>query len=199
MIAWRLSDEPIAPDEDEELHSPEVRAKIGCTIFLGLTSNLISAGTRETVRYLVQHKKVHCIVTTAGGIEEDIMKCLAPHYMGDSTPAESSRQKLLRRRGGDEGVPRQRCSPRDSLLRREARRAEGWRATTTAALLSCVAQLRRSAVSLSCVAQLRGSPCGEESCYKLRQSTRSLVQAHGALSTHPPQRALRSRTQATLR
>lgn len=84
MLAWRLSDEPIGPDEDESLHDPEVRAQIGCTIFLGLTSNLISAGTRETVRYLVQHKKVHCLVTTAGGIEEDIMKCLAPHYMGDS-------------------------------------------------------------------------------------------------------------------
>tara|TARA_B100000524_G_scaffold171637_2_gene87862 strand:- start:869 stop:1870 length:1002 start_codon:yes stop_codon:yes gene_type:complete len=83
MLAWRLSDEPVAPDENEALHSLEARAKVRCTIFLGLTSNLISAGTRETVRYLVQHKKVHCIVTTAGGIEEDIMKCLAPHYMGD--------------------------------------------------------------------------------------------------------------------
>ena len=26
---------------------------------------------------------VDCIVTTCGGIEEDIMKCYAPHYMGD--------------------------------------------------------------------------------------------------------------------
>lgn len=26
---------------------------------------------------------IDCIVTTTGGIEEDIMKCLAPTYIGD--------------------------------------------------------------------------------------------------------------------
>ena len=26
---------------------------------------------------------ISCIVTTCGGIEEDIMKCLADHYIGD--------------------------------------------------------------------------------------------------------------------
>lgn len=26
---------------------------------------------------------VDCIVTTTGGIEEDLMKCMAPIYMGD--------------------------------------------------------------------------------------------------------------------
>lgn len=43
-------------------------------IFLGYTSNLISAGVREIVRYLVQNKMVDCIVTTAGGVEEDLIK-----------------------------------------------------------------------------------------------------------------------------
>merc|ERR1719424_2243097 len=83
MRAWRLSDEPVAPDEDEELRDPAARAKVRCTIFMGVTSNLISAGTRETIRWLVEHRKIDCLVTTGGGIEEDIMKCLAPHYMGD--------------------------------------------------------------------------------------------------------------------
>mmetsp|Transcript_12706 Transcript_12706/g.29319 ORF Transcript_12706/g.29319 Transcript_12706/m.29319 type:complete len:366 (-) Transcript_12706:351-1448(-) len=83
MLSWKLSDEPIAEDENEELRDPAVRASTSCTIFLGVTSNLISAGTRETIRYLLQHKKVSCLVTTAGGVEEDLMKCLAPHYMGD--------------------------------------------------------------------------------------------------------------------
>lgn len=55
------------------------------TIFLGYTSNLVSSGLRETIRYLVQHKHVSCIVTTAGGIEEDIIKCLAPTYLGSFT------------------------------------------------------------------------------------------------------------------
>ncbi|SCU84798.1 LAMI_0C08922g1_1 [Lachancea mirantina] len=53
------------------------------TIFMGYTSNLISSGLRETLRYLVQHKMVSAIVATAGGIEEDLIKCLAPTYLGD--------------------------------------------------------------------------------------------------------------------
>lgn len=53
----------------------------GTTIFLGYTSNLISSGLRDTFRWLVQHKHVHAIVTTAGGIEEDFIKCLAPTYI----------------------------------------------------------------------------------------------------------------------
>lgn len=54
-----------------------------CTIFLSYTSNLISSGLRETIRYLVQHQMVDVLVTTAGGIEEDFIKCLAPLYLGD--------------------------------------------------------------------------------------------------------------------
>ncbi len=34
------------------------------------------------IRYLVQHRHVSAIVTTAGGVEEDIIKCLAPTYVG---------------------------------------------------------------------------------------------------------------------
>lgn len=49
---------------------------------MGYTSNLISSGLRETIRYLVQHRHVSAIVTTAGGVEEDIIKCLASTYVG---------------------------------------------------------------------------------------------------------------------
>jgi len=52
-------------------------------IFLGYTSNLISSGVREHIRYLVQHKMVDVLVTTAGGVEEDVIKCLAETYVGD--------------------------------------------------------------------------------------------------------------------
>ena len=52
-------------------------------IFLGYTSNMISSGLREIFRYLTQHKLIDCIVTTAGGIEEDLIKCLAPTFIGD--------------------------------------------------------------------------------------------------------------------
>lgn len=43
---------------------------------------MVTSGTRETIRFLVQHKMIDCIVTTAGGIEEDIIKCLAPTFVG---------------------------------------------------------------------------------------------------------------------
>ncbi|KAF2488679.1 Deoxyhypusine synthase [Lophium mytilinum] len=70
------------------------------TIFLGYTSNLISSGLRETLRYLVQHKHVSAIVTTAGGVEEDFIKCLAPTYLGSfSTPGAALRLKGMNRIG----------------------------------------------------------------------------------------------------
>ncbi|KAL2352026.1 Deoxyhypusine synthase [Cryomyces antarcticus] len=70
------------------------------TIFLGYTSNLISSGLRETLRFLVQHKHVSAVVTTAGGVEEDFIKCLAPTYLGSfSTSGASLRAKGMNRIG----------------------------------------------------------------------------------------------------
>lgn len=83
MRRWRLSHEPVKPDEVDELKDPEVRRNIKTKIFFGYTSNLISSGTREQIRYLVEHKMVDVVVSSAGGIEEDFIKCLEPTYMGD--------------------------------------------------------------------------------------------------------------------
>ena len=70
------------------------------TIFLGYTSNLVSSGLRETLRYLVQHKHVSAIVTTAGGVEEDLIKCLAPTYLGSfSAVGADLREKGMNRIG----------------------------------------------------------------------------------------------------
>jgi deoxyhypusine synthase len=52
-------------------------------IYLGYTSNLVSSGLRDIFRYLAEHKKVNVIVTTVGGIEEDIIKCLGDFVIGD--------------------------------------------------------------------------------------------------------------------
>lgn len=41
-----------------------------------------SCGLREIIRYGVEHKHVNCLVMTAGGVEEDLIKCLAPTYVG---------------------------------------------------------------------------------------------------------------------
>ena len=52
-------------------------------IYLGYTSNMVSSGLRDIFRYLVKNKRVNVIVTTAGGIEEDIIKCLGNFVLGD--------------------------------------------------------------------------------------------------------------------
>ena len=52
-------------------------------IFLGYTSNMVSSGNRDVIKYLVKHKKVDVCVTTAGGIEEDLMKCMGDFILGD--------------------------------------------------------------------------------------------------------------------
>lgn len=93
MIAKRQ--EPFSV-EDESVEGP----KNNCTIFLGYTSNMASCGVRETIRFLVEHKMVDCLVTTAGGIEEDLIKCLAPTYMGDfSLDGRQLRAKGINRIG----------------------------------------------------------------------------------------------------
>ncbi|GMM37086.1 deoxyhypusine synthase [Saccharomycopsis crataegensis] len=70
------------------------------TIFLGYTSNLISSGLRETIRFLVQHNFVSALVSSAGGIEEDLIKCLAPTYLGDfALPGAKLRAEGMNRIG----------------------------------------------------------------------------------------------------
>jgi deoxyhypusine synthase len=54
-----------------------------CKIFLGLTSNLVSSGMREIIKFICKHKMVDVIVVTAGGVEEDLIKCLGPTHLGD--------------------------------------------------------------------------------------------------------------------
>lgn len=100
MLDWRLSDEPIAEDSSEEEKDPTHRESVRSKVFLGFTSNLISSGVRDTVRYLTEHHMVDVIVTTTGGIEEDLIKCLAPTYKGDfSLPGAQLRSRGLNRIG----------------------------------------------------------------------------------------------------
>lgn len=100
MLDWRLSHELPLEDCSEEERDVAYRESVTCKIFLGFTSNLVSSGVRDTVRYLVQHRMVDVVVTTAGGIEEDLIKCLAPTYKGDfSLPGAVLRSKGLNRIG----------------------------------------------------------------------------------------------------
>ncbi|QLI67687.1 Deoxyhypusine synthase [Metarhizium brunneum] len=87
-------------NEMREWKDPDTSEKT--TIFLGYTSNLISSGLRGTLRWLAQHKHVSAIVTTAGGIEEDFIKCLGSGttYMSSfSVPGADLRKRGLNRIG----------------------------------------------------------------------------------------------------
>ncbi|RKP08207.1 DHS-like NAD/FAD-binding domain-containing protein [Thamnocephalis sphaerospora] len=100
MLRWRMSGEPVADTDPDEYRDPATRSNTKCTIFFGYTSNLVSSGLRETIRYLAQHRMIDCIVTTAGGIEEDFIKCLAPTYIGDfALSGKSLRERGLNRIG----------------------------------------------------------------------------------------------------
>jgi len=100
MIKYRLSDDPIEEDETEEFKDPEVRKNTRCTIFLGYTSNMASCGMREYIKYLCKFKMVQAIVTTCGGIEEDIMKTMKPMFIGDfNLDGKDLREKGLNRIG----------------------------------------------------------------------------------------------------
>jgi len=74
-----------SPDEQDELDtlSAACAPYVRTTVFMGYTSNMISCGVRESLLFLAKHRLVDVIVTTAGGIEEDFIKCIAPHVMGD--------------------------------------------------------------------------------------------------------------------
>jgi deoxyhypusine synthase len=96
MLEWRLSDEPIGENDDDTID----RSKVKATVFLGYTSNMVSCGLRETIKFLAQHKLIDCIVTTAGGVEEDFIKCMADTYLGEFTAKGSElRAKGLNRIG----------------------------------------------------------------------------------------------------
>jgi deoxyhypusine synthase len=100
MLSWSLADEPVAEDEEEAYKSVDARKNVRCTVWLSYTSNMISAGTREAINFMVRNKMVQVVNTTTGGIEEDFVKCLAPHQVGEfTTPGDEMRAKGLNRIG----------------------------------------------------------------------------------------------------
>ncbi len=70
------------------------------TVFFGCNSNMITSGLREIIRWMVENRKVDIFVTTGGGIEEDIIKCLGEFYLG-SFEADNAelREKGINRTG----------------------------------------------------------------------------------------------------
>ena len=74
--------------------------KENASIYLGYTSNMVTTGVRDIIRYLVEHKLVDVLVTTAGGIEEDLIKCLGDFKVGKfSLSGKDLREKGINRAG----------------------------------------------------------------------------------------------------
>ena len=91
----RMIEKKLNPSEADRARAEELDsgANSNCKIFLGYTSNMASCGVRDVIRFLCKHRSVFvcvvnkifnlnpfrmvdCIVATAGGIEEDFIKCL---------------------------------------------------------------------------------------------------------------------------
>ena len=83
--------------ETKRANGEEVR------VFLGYTSNIVSSGLREVIAYLVKHKKVDVVVTTAGGVEEDFIKALKPFILGEWSVDDAIRD-FWKSRGKEKGL-----------------------------------------------------------------------------------------------
>jgi deoxyhypusine synthase len=61
---------------------------------------MVSSGLREIFRYLAEHKMIDVIVTSAGGIEEDFIKCLGDFKLGSfNADGKDLREKGINRIG----------------------------------------------------------------------------------------------------
>jgi len=86
-------------------------------VYLGYTSNLVSSGLRDIFRYLAEHKLIDVIVTSAGGVEEDFIKCLGDFKIGSfDLDGKKLREKGINR-VGNMLIPNSRyCAFEDFLI-----------------------------------------------------------------------------------
>ena len=78
------------------------------TIFLGFTSNIATSGLRDIITYLVKHKLVHFLVTTTGGLEEDVIKTHGNFLHGSFDADGAHLRKNGVNRSGNIFVPNER-------------------------------------------------------------------------------------------
>jgi deoxyhypusine synthase len=86
-------------------------------VYLGYTSNMVTTGVREIIRYLAEHKLIDYLVTTAGGIEEDFIKCLGDFKIGSFNEKGSGLRDKGINRAGNILIPNSRyCRFEDFVL-----------------------------------------------------------------------------------
>lgn len=63
MVKLSCRAKPLPEELEDVLEEDEfIRRKTSCTIFLGFTSNMVSAGVRDTLLFLVQHHMVRVLI-----------------------------------------------------------------------------------------------------------------------------------------
>jgi len=86
-------------------------------IYLGYTSNMVTSGLRDIFRYLAKFKKIDVIATTAGGIEEDIIKCLGNFVLGRFDVSGKELREVNINRAGNIFIPNLRyCNFEDFVI-----------------------------------------------------------------------------------
>ncbi|MFB6134905.1 MAG: deoxyhypusine synthase, partial [Halanaeroarchaeum sp.] len=75
------------------------------TIYLTLTSNIVSSGLRETIAHLVREGYVDVLITTSGSITEDVIKTAKPFKMGEWDVDEAEMRERGINRLGNIFVP----------------------------------------------------------------------------------------------
>lgn len=79
--------------------------KDGATVFLSITSNIVSSGLREVVASMCERKLVDAIITTTGSVEEDIMKTKFDFLLGEFDEDDNLTKKRALNRIGNVFVP----------------------------------------------------------------------------------------------
>ena len=85
-------------------------------IFLGYTSNMVSSGIRDIIAFLVKNKMVDVLVTTAGGVEEDVIKTLKPFLIGEFRCDDAKLREKGINRIGNIFVPNDRYIEYEKLM-----------------------------------------------------------------------------------
>jgi len=85
-------------------------------LYLGFTSNIGTCGLRETVTYLTRHQHVRALATTAGAVEEDVMKIFRPFYIGSFDADGKDLYERMINRTGNIFVPSGRYAKLHLLL-----------------------------------------------------------------------------------
>jgi deoxyhypusine synthase len=79
-MAFQGSNLGLAIEILDHIYKKRINDKI--KIYLSFTGNMISSGNREIIKFLVKNSLIDAIVTTAAGVEEDIIKTIKPFHLG---------------------------------------------------------------------------------------------------------------------